>query len=69
MIAPYSTFKVKIMRPKGSKDKQISIGMRLFLVENGELEARHRAKKGSQLVGYIIEQSKDGKEGLVAWLQ
>jgi hypothetical protein len=42
--------------------------MRLFLVENGGIEARHRVKKRSQLVGYIIEQTKDGKEGIITIL-
>lgn len=63
-----SLVKLKIKRPKGSKDNQIYAGMRLFLVENGELEARHRAKKGIKLVGFIIEQIKDGEEGVIALL-
>ena len=64
-----SPVKLKIKRPKGSKDKEIHAGMRLFLVDSGEIEARHRAKKDSQLVGFIVDQIKDGEEGLIVWLQ
>lgn len=60
--------KLKIKRPKGSTDKEINRGMGIFLVKNGELEARHRAKKGIQLIGYVADWVKDKEEAMV-WLR
>jgi hypothetical protein len=63
-----SLVKLKINRPKGSKDKEINPGMGIFIVNNGELEARYRAKKGSQLIGYAVDQIKNEEEWTVALL-
>ena len=64
-----SLIKLKIKRPKNSKDKQIYLGMRLFLDKNGEIEARHRNKEGLQLIGFVVDQDKGGEGGAIAWLK
>lgn len=64
-----SLIKLKIKRPKNSKDKQIYLGMRLFLDKNGEIETRHRNKEGLQLIGFVVDQDKGGEGGVIAWLK
>jgi len=40
--------RVMVIRPKGARDKRVSVGMRLFFEDwaNGKLVARKRAPKG-----------------------
>jgi hypothetical protein len=46
---------VSITRPKGSRDKAISKGMKVYVSEDGHMEARHRALKGGRQVGVIVD--------------